>query len=138
MSIYKVNTNLKHNGTDFAQGSFVDEYTFGEELTASFVADNVLVHVEGAETIDEAAEIVENKEEDSAPIEPKDTWGPSPEVTDDEDDSLAAGNASANNELENTDADTGETTVPAEVTTSTETDTTPKEEVVDEDDGSNL
>ena len=80
MTIFKVISNIKHNGTDFTKGSFIAEEFVGSQV---LVNDGVLKVIEGAETIEEAKAIdaetqaiVESEEE---VVEPKDTWAPEPD-----------------------------------------------------------
>lgn len=80
MTIFHVQSNLKHDGTEYPTGSFIegDAGTFNQ-----LVNDGILVEVVGAETISEAKEIVEKdaeqKKEEAeilAEKEPENTWGP--------------------------------------------------------------
>jgi len=75
--IYKVTSNIKHNGEDIKKGSFVEEFVGANTLAA----DGVLKLVEGATTLEEAVEIDaeeiakagESVEEEVAP---QNTWEP--------------------------------------------------------------
>ena len=75
--IYKVLSNLNHNGTSHAKGEYIDGEFAGSE---ALVLDGVLKLIEGATTIEEAKEIEAEASEQEAPAEeevaPQDTWGP--------------------------------------------------------------
>lgn len=82
MSIFLVQSNLKHDGVNFAKGSFIQGDADQFDI---LVQDRVLKLVEGANTMDEAKEMVDIEKE-SEPAEekapqPKDTWGPTAEKT---------------------------------------------------------
>lgn len=78
--IFKVISNIKHNGEDFLKGSFIAEEFAGSQI---LVNDGVLKEILGAETIDEAKAIdAENQVTEEAieeTVEPKDTWAPEPD-----------------------------------------------------------
>ena len=75
--IFKVISNIKHNGDDFLKGSFIADEFAGSEI---LVNDGVLKEIVGAETIEEAKAIDAESQaiEESAEevVEPKDTWAP--------------------------------------------------------------
>lgn len=83
MTIFKVQSNLNHNGESYKAGSYLE----GEApLFESLVADNVLKPVEGATSFAEAAEIEAEEaafkaaqEEEEKGVAPENTWGPKTE-----------------------------------------------------------
>lgn len=92
--IFRVISNLEHNGIKFAPGSFVTEDPANFE---SLVADNIVRPMEGANTEEEAAEMAAKQDAEEAEAKAKaeaeanggtwdpskngeNTWGPKPEA----------------------------------------------------------
>ena len=80
--IFLVLRNLKHNGEELAKGSLFEGTLEGFQ---QLVDMGVLRVVEGAETLEQAAEIVKGevdaavqKAEATAAVAPKDVWAPQP------------------------------------------------------------
>lgn len=79
--IYHVLSNIKHNGEEFKKGSFI-EGALGEYT--GLVEAGALAIVEGADTIEEAKEIVGKPAEtptatEAPKVEEQNTWGPRPD-----------------------------------------------------------
>lgn len=81
--ILQVLSNLKHNGDTLRAGSFI-EAELGE--FGSLISDGVLKVIEGANTPEEAAEIVSQEQasrieagEAEEKVAPQDTWAPTKE-----------------------------------------------------------
>ena len=80
--IFQVLSNLNHSGTRFEKGQFF-EGNYSE--FGNLVNDGVLRVVHGAESIEEAKEIVAKESETAGPEtsteekEPENTWGPKPD-----------------------------------------------------------
>lgn len=108
--IFKVISNIKHNGEDFLKGSFIAEEFVGSQI---LVNDGVLKEIVGAETIDEAKAIdAEEKaieEVAEEVVEPKDTWAPEPDepITTDENTETPSDETEIITESEVTDENTG-------------------------------
>lgn len=80
--IFKVLSNLNHNGIAYTAGSFIT----GEGATFdSLVADKILKIVEGAESVEDAKILdseptAETTAEETVVAKPADTWGPQPDI----------------------------------------------------------
>lgn len=82
--ILYVLSNLKHNATQYTQGSFI---TGALSEFEALVKDGVLRVVEGATSEEEAAKIIADeteaaKEKGAAVVSPKNTWGPTDKPAD--------------------------------------------------------
>lgn len=82
MTIFKVNSNLRRNGSDFKTGSIIEE-NIEDEGIKILVTDGVLEVIEGADSIAKGAEITEAEAQAKAQAEadaegvvekPKNTW----------------------------------------------------------------
>jgi len=81
MSIFKVNSNFKHNGQPYQKDTVFEGTTeeFGHLAEAG-----VLTIVEGAKNVDEAVDIIveeakKDDEKEKIEIAPENTWGPQPD-----------------------------------------------------------
>lgn len=83
MPIFQVRSNLNHNGEPKKAGSFFEGAL---ESFTHLVKDGVLCVIEGATSLEHAAQIVADevakaaeKATDDVAVEPQNTWGPQPD-----------------------------------------------------------
>ena len=84
-TIYKVNNNIRHNQDTFEAGMLVEAEVFGDNV-ADLLNDGAIVEVVGANTVEEAADLLSKQEEQSAldaevaaQNAPKNTWEAQPD-----------------------------------------------------------
>lgn len=81
MSIILVVSNLKHDGTDYKKGQFIDSEP---SVFQGLINEGVLRVIDGAETVKEAEEILAEEVaaagDEEVAAAPKDTWGAVPDA----------------------------------------------------------